>query len=152
MLNPPSLELLRNEKGRGKKLLMKYDRPFEILRKLSPVTYHLWLPTLYGIHLIINIAHLEKYMPSDPKWGIQPKQSLNWHDFEVLEEVEVECIVNERMRKTKKGRKIQEFKVRFVGFGPEDDKWLTKTKLRNAPDILKDWDRKQRRLKNKLLV
>ncbi len=94
-------------KGEVKKLLMKYDRPFEILRKLSPVTYHLWLPTLYGIHLIINIAHLEKYMPSDPKWGIQPKQSLNWHDFEVLEEVEVECIVNERMRKTKKGRKYR---------------------------------------------
>jgi hypothetical protein len=38
VLNPHSLELLRSEKGRGRKLLMKYDGPFEILRKISPVT------------------------------------------------------------------------------------------------------------------
>ncbi|KAJ3780191.1 hypothetical protein GGU10DRAFT_230007, partial [Lentinula aff. detonsa] len=41
VLNPHSLELLQKEKGQGKKLLMKYDGPFKIIRKLSPVTYQL---------------------------------------------------------------------------------------------------------------
>ena len=59
LLNPHSLSLLRNEKGRGKKLLMKYDRPFEVIQKLSPVSYRLRMPASYGIHPIINIAHLE---------------------------------------------------------------------------------------------
>jgi hypothetical protein len=39
LLNPHSLSLLRNEKGRGKKLLMKYNGPFEVIQKLSPVSY-----------------------------------------------------------------------------------------------------------------
>ena len=64
LLNPHSLSLLRNEKGRGKKLLMKYDRPFKVIQKLSPVSYRLRMPASYGIHPIINIAHLEKYQPS----------------------------------------------------------------------------------------
>ena len=41
ILNPHSLDLLKTEKGRGNKLLMRYDGPFEIIRKLSPVTYQL---------------------------------------------------------------------------------------------------------------
>jgi hypothetical protein len=39
VLNPHSLQLLQKEKGRGNKLLMKYDGPFEIIRKLSPISY-----------------------------------------------------------------------------------------------------------------
>jgi hypothetical protein len=39
LLNPHSFSLLRNEKGRGRKLLMKYDGPFEVIQKLSPVSY-----------------------------------------------------------------------------------------------------------------
>ena len=32
LLNPHSLSLLRNETGRGRKLLMKYDGPFKIIQ------------------------------------------------------------------------------------------------------------------------
>src|SRR5258705_336951 len=39
LLNPHSLSLLRNETGCGKKLLMKYDGPFEVIQKLSAVSY-----------------------------------------------------------------------------------------------------------------
>ena len=38
LLNPHSLSLLRNETGRGRKLLMKYDGPFEIIQKLNAVS------------------------------------------------------------------------------------------------------------------
>ena len=41
LLNPHSLSLLRNETGHGRKLLMKYDGPFEIIQKLSAVSYRL---------------------------------------------------------------------------------------------------------------
>ena len=39
LLNPHSLSLLKSEKGCGRKLLMKYDGPFEVIKKLSPVSY-----------------------------------------------------------------------------------------------------------------
>jgi hypothetical protein len=138
LLNPHSLNLLRNEKGRGKKLLMKYDGPFEIIRKLSPVTYQLRLPVSYGIHPILNIAHLEEYQKSPAELGDRPTKNLNREDFDTKPEADIECILAERFRKVR-GRRIQQFKVRWVGFGPEDDEWLTKKGLRNAPMIMQDW-------------
>jgi hypothetical protein len=69
LLNPHSLSLLRNETGRGRKLLMKYDGPFKVFQKLSPVSYRLRLPESYGIHPILNIVHLEKYQPSPSEFG-----------------------------------------------------------------------------------
>lgn len=59
LLNLHSLFLLRSEKGRGKKLLMKYDRPFEVIQKHSTVSYQLWMLASYGIYPIIHIAHLK---------------------------------------------------------------------------------------------
>jgi hypothetical protein len=138
VLNPHSLNLLKNEKGRGKKLLMKYDGPFEIIRKLSPVTYQLRLPVSYGIHPILNIAHLEAYQQSPPNFGSRPTKALNRDDFDVTPEVDIEYIIADRWRKIR-GRKIQQFKVRWKGFGPEDDEWLSKRQLRNAPLVLEDW-------------
>lgn len=41
LFNPHSLSLLKDVRGRGQKLLMKYDGPFEVIRKLSPVSYQL---------------------------------------------------------------------------------------------------------------
>jgi hypothetical protein len=138
VINPHSLRLLRNEKGLGKKLLLKYDGPFEINGKLSPVTYRLRLPVSYGIHPVINIAHLEPYNASPPELGDRPSLSLHRDDFEKLPEVEIEQIIAERWRKVR-GRRVQQFKVRWKGFGPEDDEWLTKRGLRNAPEVITAW-------------
>jgi hypothetical protein len=142
VINPHSLNLLRNEKGRGKKLLMKYDGPFEIIRKLSPVTYQLRLPVSYGIHPILNIAHLEAYNQSPSELGSRPLKTLNREDFEAIPEVSIDRIVAERRRKIR-GKRVQQFKVRWQGFGPEDDEWLSKRQLRNAPLVLEDWKNSQ---------
>ena len=99
LLNPHSLSLLKSEKGRGRKLLMKYDGPFEIIRKISPVSYRLKMPASYGIHPVLNIAHLEKYRSSPPEFGSRPQKSLHRDDFDVLPEYEVERIVAERRAK-----------------------------------------------------
>src|SRR3979490_881899 len=70
LIDPHSLDMLRSKKGLGKKLQMKYDGPFEILEKKSPVTYRLRMPASYGIHPVLNIAHLEKYHLSPDEFGI----------------------------------------------------------------------------------
>lgn len=84
LINPHSLQLLQAEKGWEKKLLMKYDRPFKIIDKMSPVAYRLWMPVSYGVHLIINKAHLEKYTESPEELGTWPCCHLNQADFEDL--------------------------------------------------------------------
>ena len=139
VLNPHSLDLLKTEKGRGNKLLMRYDGPFEIIRKLSPVTYQLRLPASYGLHPVLNIAHLEEYRLSPPSLGDRPTKRLNRQDFDELPEFEAEAIIGERLRKTRKGRRVREFKVRFTGYGPEFDEWLPPRNLRNAPELLAQW-------------
>ena len=48
---------------------MKYDGPFEIIQKLSAVSYRLQMPQSYGIHPVLNIAHLEKYQPLPTEFG-----------------------------------------------------------------------------------
>ena len=96
LINPHSLSLLKSEKGRGKKLLMKYNGPFEVMKKISPVSYHLRMPASYGIHPVLNLTHLEKYQTSPPEFGVQPQKSLNRKDFDELPEYEVDKIVAEQ--------------------------------------------------------
>ena len=60
---------------------MKYDGPFEILQKISPLTYRLRMPASYGLHPVLNTAHLEKYTPSEPSLGPHPTKHLDHADF-----------------------------------------------------------------------
>ena len=141
VLNVDSLELLRAVSGRGRKLLMKYDGPFEVLRKLSPVSYQLRLPASYGMHPIVNIAHLERYHSSPPELGERPHKQLLRSDFTDEPEFEVERILRERTRAGRNGRRVVQYLTRFKDYSEEWDEWLTRAQLRNAPDILKEWAR-----------
>jgi hypothetical protein len=140
LINPHSLNLLRDT-GKGKKLQLCYDGLFEVLQKVSDVAYRLRLPASYKIHLVINIAHLESYH-KDPDNIDHPKKHLNRADFDDLPEYEVEAILKEKWFKVKKWH-IKKYWVKFVGYGPEWNEWLTKQALRNAPDILLDWEQSQ---------
>ena len=93
VLNPHTLHLLKDEKGWGQKLLMRYDGPFEILRKPLPVTYQLQMPVSYGINPIINITHLEKYVSSPSEFGERPVKEMNHQDFNALPEQEIEWMM-----------------------------------------------------------
>jgi len=96
------------------------------------------MPASYGMHPVINIAHLEKYNKSPMEFGDRPSKSLNREDFEDLSEYEVEDITGEKYIK-KGNRKIKYYKTRFRGYGPEWDEWLTAGKLKNAPEVLERW-------------
>ena len=139
LINPHSLSLLKSENGRGKKLLMKYDGPFEIMKKLSPVSYRLRMPASYGIHPVLNIAHLEKYQASPAEFGVRPQKSLNREDFDKLPEYEVDKIVAERRKKGRNGKRILQYLTRFKEYSEEFDEWLTENQLKNAPEPLKEW-------------
>ena len=78
--------------------------PFQVIQMLSPVSYRLWMPGSYGIHPILNIAHLEKYQSSPAEFGEHPIKNLNWKDFNKLPEYEVESIITERKKKGRNGR------------------------------------------------
>jgi hypothetical protein len=64
VINRDSLRLHRDDKGKGHKLLPKYEGPFEVSEKISPVTYRLCMPASYGIHPVLNISHLEEHRAS----------------------------------------------------------------------------------------
>ena len=137
-IKPHSLNLLRSEKRCGWKLLMKYDGPFEILQRLGPTTYRLHLPASYGIHPILNVAHLEPYVSSDSQFGPWPSCHMNRTDFTEVPEYEVDTILRQRWSRNR--WKVQELLTRFTGYDASHDEWLTRRQLHNAPDILKRWD------------
>ena len=137
LINPHSLRLLKDQ-GKGRKLLLKYDGPFEVQQKVSDVAYRLRLPASYKIHLVINIEHLERYH-EDKNLSERPKKHLNRQNFDELPEWEVERIIGEKWFKVRQ-RRIKKYLTRFMGFSAEWDKYLTKQQLRNAPEVLLEWE------------
>ena len=122
---------------------MKYDGPFEIIKKISPVSYRLRMPASYGIHPVLNIAHLEKYQTSPPEFGERPQKSLNQEDFDDLPEYEVERIVAERQKKGQNGKLILQYLTHFKGYSEEFNEWLSENQLKNAPEPLELWKKEK---------
>ena len=129
---------------------MKYNGPFEVIQKLSPVSYQLWMPGSYGIHPILNIAHLEKYQSSSPEFGECPTKSLNWGDFNEMPEYEVEQIITECRKKGKNGRQIIQYLTWFKGYLADSDEWLSSNQLKNTLHILEQWKKDQERSRPRL--
>jgi hypothetical protein len=99
------------------------------------------MPESYGIHPILNIAHLERYQPSPAEFGNRPTKSLNRADFDKLLEYEDEKIIAKRRKKGRNGRRIIQYLTRFKGYTADSDEWLNLKQLRNAPEILETWER-----------
>ena len=67
------------------------------------------MPQSYGIHPVLNIAHLERYQPSPAKFGNRLTKSLNRVDFNELPEYEVEMIIADQRKRSRKGRYCCEY-------------------------------------------
>ena len=104
------------------------------------------MPQSYGIHPILNIAHLEKYQPSPAEFGNQPTKSLSRANFDELPEYEVEMIIADHRKRSRNGRYVMEYLTRFKGYNADSDKWLNSRQLRNAPEILEMWHKKRKPL------
>ena len=66
LINIHSLQLPES-KGPGAKFTRRYDGPFEVTERVSPVAYRIRLPHSYGIHPILSIAHLEPFRSDNTK-------------------------------------------------------------------------------------
>ena len=134
----------------GRKSIDEVDRALEELRLEerssggSAATASADQPTSTLDNLLrINLQHLKRYTSSPPEYGDRVKLDDTRAIKPASEEYEVEGIVGHRYDKR---RKALTYLVRWVGYSPLYDQWLTARDLRNAPEVLNSY-----RAKNGLL-
>ena len=133
LLNPHSLEWIES-KGEGAKLAPRWIGPFEVTERVNPKVYRLRLPDKYPGSPIFNIEHLRAYRePAEEDRTQMPESNLRRDESR---EYEVESILGHK--RTGKTNALK-FLVRWTGYGPQFDEWLTARDLRNASDILRDY-------------
>lgn len=112
----------------------RFEGPFEIIEKLSDVTFKLKLPTRFrAIHPVFHASKLAPYTQSK-----LPGQTYNKPDPVLVkgqQEYEVEKILQHR----KVGRKIQ-YLVRWKGYGRDDDTWEPEANLKHAKQKIKEYE------------
>jgi deoxyuridine 5'-triphosphate nucleotidohydrolase len=140
LVNIHSLELPES-KGKGSKFARRFDGPFEVTERVTPVAYRIRLPHSYGIHPVLSIAHLEPYKSDD---NFERKDLLRIR--ENPEEKEVEEIVDQKKEKYRNRYRIM-YKCRWKDYGITE-RWIPESDLRNANEVLKAWKLK---LKNRNL-
>jgi len=143
MINVHSLQLPDVTQGKGKKLTRRFEGPFEVIDKLSDITYQLRIPHEYDIHPVISIAHLEKYTNSPKEFGERNKLEPLRQKQKVTEEFEILEIVKERRTK-KRGRNYKEYQCNWKGYGVTEE-WIPERNLRNAQELLREWRNKKQR-------
>jgi hypothetical protein len=117
--------------------------PFPIIRAVGRLAYELQLPSTWTIHPVISVAHLEPHKPdpfnreSDPP----PPEIVrdDDDDDEGHPEYEVEAILAKRYNKRKRR---DEWRVKWKGYGPEQNTWEPQDHLQNALTRLEQFENK----------
>ena len=141
LINVHSLQLPDIKEGKGSKLTRRFEGPFEIIDKLSDITYRLRIPHEYDIHPVLSIVHLEKYKESPEEFRIRPKLRPLRSKQESTKEYEVLKIVSEHKIK-KRGQYIREFQCNWKGYGITEE-WIPEKNLRNSQELLRKWKTKK---------
>lgn len=85
------------------------------------------------IHNVISIAYLEPYQDADPyrRQPVPPPAVV----IDREEEVEIKRLLQKR--RIRRGRSWStQYLVRWLGYGPEHDKWIPVTRLSHARDLI----------------
>lgn len=117
---------------RQHKLSSKFIGPFAVSKVLGPTVLQLQLPNTYQIHNSVNIDSVKKYVETTDEGKKAPPPVTMDKKGNTL--YDVERILDERVRR---GRR--QFKVRWVGYGPEDDSWEPHSALRHLTDMIKQF-------------
>ena len=127
--------------GRVAKFMPRFDGPFTTTdTHAAKSSYTLDLPNEPNRYPTFHASQLRRFVPNDD--DLFPSRKLN-QPGPVLtsngeEEWLIDCILDERPR----GRGRQ-YLVRWVGWGPEEDRWLPGTELDDT-EALDVWQNCQR--------
>jgi len=142
MINVHSLKLPDVTEGKGIKTTRRFEGPFEIIDKLSNITYRLRIPHEYDIHPVLSITHLEKYLSSPEEFGERKQLEPLREKQKITEEYKVIEIVKER--RIKKNKKYcREYLCNWKGYGVTDE-WIPEKFLRNTHKLLTEWKKKKK--------
>jgi hypothetical protein len=136
-VNPHSMKLV-DATGLGVKLIQRTIGPFEVMERINPVVYRLRLPDNYPMHSVINLEHLKRYAPSSAEFGERVALPPTRDILKATEEYEVEAILGHRLTGRKDGNRRQ-YLVRWKGYDPSEDTWVSELDLRNAPEVKREY-------------
>jgi len=111
----------------------RYVGPYAIEEVISLNTVKLKLPSLMRIHLVVNVSQMVRY--KEQVKG-QKKEEGKLVEVEGVEEWEVEKILNK-----KKIRGVVKYLIRWKGFTTEGDIWERKENLKNAEELIEEFER-----------
>lgn len=138
LVNPHSLEWIES-KGEGAKLVQLLIGPFEVMESISPKVYRLRMSDKYPGSPVFNVEHLKKYSSSPEEFGEREFMPETRIHKTASEEYEVDFLVGHKY--DRRSRKYK-FLVRWKGYNPHFDSWVTERDLRNAPQILREYRQK----------
>ena len=116
----------------SEKLVEQFVGPYKIKAIISSNVVELELPATIRIHPVVNVSRIKRYI--DQVNG-QRKKTPQPVVIKEEEEWEVEKILNKR-----KVRGKDKFLVQWKGFMAEEDTWESRENLKNAGDILREFE------------
>lgn len=138
LVNPHSLEWIES-KGEGAKLVQRWIGPFEVTERINPKVYRLRMSDKYPGSPVFNVDHLKRYAMSPTEFGERDVMPETRALKKESEEYEVESLIGHKFdKRTKKHR----FLVRWKGYNPHFDSWVSERDLKNAPALLREYKSK----------
>jgi hypothetical protein len=133
---------------KNRKLSIQRVGRFKIKRRVSPLAYELELPPNMKIHPVISVTNLEALPPGEDPY----KRPFNDHsppvedDHDIDEEwksFSIEKLLDRRLRRYGRGKKIIEYLVKWTGYGPEFNEWYGEDLLDNAVELMLEYETRQ---------
>jgi hypothetical protein len=114
------------------KLRPRFCGPFKVISEVTPVTFRLQLPPSWRLHNAFHVSLLRPYRDPNAEFegreGAPPPLVL----VDGEPEYEVDWLLAHRVR-GRGTRRLVEFLVRWKGYDPSEDCWISADGLRNAP-------------------
>ena len=115
-----------------KKLMERYMGPYVIEEVVSLNVVKLRLPSLMRIHPVVNVSRIVRY--KEQVKG-QKKDKGKLVEIERVEEWKVKKILNK-----KKMREVEKYLIRWKGFMAKGDTWKRKENLKNAEELIEEFE------------
>lgn len=119
-----------------RKLQSQFVGLFRVVERVGRSVYRLDFPTIWRIHPVVSVAQLERYMDADP-FGRQVTHPVSVEGEDIYE---IDRLVDKRVTCHGRGPYHIDYRIRWLGFGPDHDKWICEHKL-NADEAIADYER-----------